>query len=147
MDQKGKKTMKTLITLGLMASLASTQAFASGFLCTSKDGLRVKLFNHVDPTSGTRTPAAMVISDETSGTLLVRKGEEIRKQNRSKTVRYAVDGNNSLNAVTVVVQIHFKEGREVLAEGESADGELILIAEDAGRNVFDLTCERYLKSR
>lgn len=134
--------MKTAIILGLAMAFSGT-VFASGFKCESADGLNVKLFNHVDPNTGTRIPAVLVISYE-QGTLLVRRQYEIKKINRRNTVQYVVNGRG-LDANTAILQIRFKEGREVLAEGERAEGQLILV--DYGdKQVIALDCERYLKA-
>ena len=136
----GTKSL-SVIMMGLMASAA----FGSGFKCEGEE-VRVKLFNHTNPHTGTRVPAAMVISTDAEGTLLVRKGDEIRKHNRRNTVQYVVDGNSKLAADQAILQIRFKEGRETLEEGEVASGQLILVSEESDRSVTELACERYLKS-
>jgi hypothetical protein len=135
--------MITLLFLGLGSS-----AFASGFKCESvhsRQAYTVRLYNHVSPTTGTRVPAVLVISEEEQGTLLVRKNGEISKHVRANSVQYVVNGNERLGVERAILQIAFREGREVLAAGESVDGQLILVREDGGRSVTDLTCSRYLK--
>jgi hypothetical protein len=123
-------------------TLAQT-AMASGFQCEG-DGYNVKLYNRTD---ATRTPAVLVVSQEDASpaTLLKRSGDEISKTNRANTVRYTVEGNRKIDADSVILQIAFKEGREVLADGETADGQLILVR-DGAKQVIDLTCSRYLKN-
>ncbi len=135
----GTKLM-SFVFIGMLA----TAAFGSGFKCAGED-YSVKLFNHVNPEDGTRVPAAMIVSSEEEGTLLVRKGAQIRKHNRSNTVQYVADGNRRLGADTAILQIRFKEGRETLEEGETAPGQLILVM-DEDRSVAELSCTRYLKS-
>ncbi|MBI1859391.1 MAG: hypothetical protein HYR96_00540 [Deltaproteobacteria bacterium] len=137
--------MKTMITIGLAIALSGS-AYASGFKCTSDEGLNVKLFNHVDPLSGTRTPAVLVISSDAQGTLIVRKDTEITKHNRANTVQYVVDGSEKVGAETAILQIRFKEGREVLEAREVTAAQLILVSEDNDRSVIALECERYLKA-
>ncbi len=139
--------MKSLLTIGVAIALSNV-SFGSGFKCESEDGANVKIFNHVDPETGTRTPAAFVLSTAGEGTLLVRKGWEIRKSNRRNTVQYVVDGGQNTSADTVILQIRFKEGREVLEAGETAQGQLIVIgAEEPGsKSVTALECARYLKN-
>jgi len=127
----------TALTIGM-------GAFASGFRCAG-EGYTVKMFNHISPEEGTRTPAALIIASEEEGTLLVRKGSEIRKNNRRNTVQYVVRGNRRLGADRAILQVAFKEGRETLEDGETVDGQLILQA-DEDREVVKLSCERYLKS-
>lgn len=46
---------------------ASAQAQADGFVCTSESGTVVKVFNHTQPSKGTRTGAIMVVSDSSVG--------------------------------------------------------------------------------
>ena len=132
----------TVLTLGIFNSAA----IGSGFKCTGDEEaatLSVKLFNHVDPTLGTRVPAVMVISNE-EGTLVTRKGGSIRKHNRANTVQYVIEGSRRLDADTAILQVAFKEGVETLEAGETADAQLILI-KDEDRSVYSLSCERYLK--
>ncbi len=122
----------------------STLTFASGFVCDSSTGLRVKLFNHVEPESGTRVPAAFVMSRLGQGTLLRREYDEIRKTTHVNTVRYAVDASPDVNADTAILQIRFLEGVEELGAGESAPGQLIVVR-DGEKTVSNLDCVRYLK--
>jgi len=138
--------MKTSLQfIGLTLALMTGMASASGFKCEGLDsGFRTKLFNHVQPGLGTRVPAAMIVSHEDEGTLLSAKGADIRKRNRANTVQYVTDGNDRLDADTVILQIRFKEGREVIERGETAPGQLVLV-KDGTREVYDLSCERYLK--
>ena len=137
--------MKSLTIIGVALAISSS-VFASGFKCKSEDGINVKLFNNVNSTDGTRTPAVFVVSTEESGTLMVRRDSEIRKHNRANTVQYVTDGSDSVLANKTILQIRFKEGREVLEEGQIADAQLILISEDGDRRVTALDCTRYLKS-
>lgn len=144
--------MKTSVSLftAMFFGVFGSAAFASGFKCTSdhaSDGYNVKLFNHTESATGTRTPAIMVISHEDAGTLLVRRGAEIRKASRANTVQYVVDGNRTLGADSAILQVRFKEGRQTLREGEVVSGQLILISEDGERAVVPMSCERYLKQQ
>lgn len=139
--------MKTIILSAIstlfLGGIGST-AFASGFQCESTDGYNVRLFNYVHAESGTRTPAVLVISHGEEGTLLVRKGEEIRKHTRVNTVQYVVEGSRKLDADVAILQISFREGAEVLEADESVGGQLIL-DKDGAKAVSELTCTRYLK--
>lgn len=126
---------------------ASSAVFGSGFKCESPDGLRVKLFNNVESTAGTRTPAALVISGDLDGTLLVRTGTSISKRIRAHSVQYTVQGTSRLGASAAILQIPFREGRETLSAGETIGGQLILLFEDGDKEVVTLECVRYLKTR
>lgn len=132
--------MKTF-AIGVVA-LLSVPAFASGFRCESRDGYRVKIYNHTNAQEGTRTPAVFVLSHEDSGTLLVAKGAQISKRNLSNVVQYTAKGGQK-GLDYAIAQITFKEGRETLAEGERAYGNLIL-AKNGHRQVSRIVCERYL---
>jgi len=136
--------MKANLLTALVITVFGSSAFGSGFKCEGEDGYRVKLYNNVKATDGTRTPAVLVISHDDMGTLLVRKGEEIRKRNYTTSVRYVVEGNRKLDADTAIVQIQFKEGSEVLKEGEIVTGQLVLVSDGESRKL-DLLCARYLK--
>lgn len=141
--------MKTSIPLYVVMILITTGQFAlaSGFRCEGEDsGFRAKLFNHVHPTLGTRVPAALVVSHEDEGTLLsVRGSSKIFKRNLPGSVEYIVEGNERLNAETVILKIQFKEGLEVIAKGERVLGQLILMNPDS-QDIYELSCERYLKT-
>jgi len=136
----------TIISVFAMAAMVlSGTVFASGFTCEANDGYNAKVFNNVNPTKGTRTPAALIISNE-EGTLLVRKDAEIKKNNRLNTVQYVVEGSRKADADQVILQISFKEGREVLEAGDTADGQLILV-KDGVREVKQVVCTRYLANQ
>ena len=128
-------------SLFVFVGLLTSNAFGSGFKCDG-EGYSVQYYNQVDPQLGTRNPAALIVSSE-AGTLLVRKGGAIRKNTRANTTQYVVEGNRQLDADTAILQIAFKEGVEVLAKGETVDGQLILV-QDGQRIVFELSCARYL---
>lgn len=139
--------MKTIFLGAICALLLGcmeNSAFASGFRCDGADGYSIKLFNHIDAESGTRTPAVLVISHGSDGTVLVRKGEQIRKHIRTSTVQYIVEGSRKLDADLAILQISFREGMDVLEAGETVEGQLIL-DRDGAKSVTELTCSRYLK--
>lgn len=136
--------MKSAI-IGMLVLVAGS-SFASGFKCedVNGDGFRVKLFNRT--TGGTRVPSKLVIShtEASPATLLVASDSEISKSNRANVVRYTVDGSE-MNLDTAILQIRFLEGRDSIAKGETAEGQLILVDHEGNREVSHLVCERYLK--
>ena len=133
-----------MFVVALSCALVSGSAMASGFKCGG-EGYNVKMFNLT--TGATRKPAVLVIShDEASPkTLLTAKGSDIRKHNKVTSVQYVTDGA-SLDLNKVILQVSFKEGVEVIAEGDIVDGQLILVGEAGQREVIRLACERYLKN-
>ncbi len=137
--------MKNLGMFVVALSLVSGSAMASGFKCTG-EGYNVKMFNL---TSGaTRKPAVLVVShdDASPKTLLTAKGSQIRKHNKVTSVQYVTDAT-SLEAMSkLILQVSFKEGVEVIAEGDIVNGQLILVGVDGTRDVAELACERYLKN-
>jgi len=137
------KNINTKIVVALFAVI-STASFASGFRCEG-EGYAVKMYNKT--TGGTRVPAKMVISHEDASptTLLVADGEDIHKKNRVNSVQYITDGNSRIGAETVILQVAFKEGRDVIEAGDVVDGQLILTTA-FGKEVASLVCERYLKN-
>lgn len=136
-----KNGLLGLLVVGLVASSTS---FASGFVCQSEDGLTVKLYNQVHATKGTRNPAVLVVSSDADGTLLVRKGDEIRKTNYRSMVRYTVEGNEATGAEQVVFQVKYKEGVDEKLGVASTEGQIVFIGEQ-GRSVHSLECSRYKK--
>lgn len=137
--------MKNFLFIVVAVFAVGSQAFASGFACADDSGNRVKIYNHLNPEDGTRLPAVFVLSNKNIGTLLVAKGEQISKRNHTEVVQYAVRGNALLGVDYVVVQIQFKEGRQVLAKGATVPGNLILAKQDGRRSVTKLRCQRYTK--
>lgn len=132
--------------MALVLGMFATAAFADGFKCTGEDSsYSAKLYNKIHAEDGTRNPGAMILSSEQEGTLLVRRGTEIRKHNRKNTVQYVVEGNRKLGADTAILQVEFKQGRETIEAGDTVPGQLILVA-DGEREVHGLSCERYLKT-
>ena len=135
--------MKNLVIVSVLG--LATSAFGSGFECTSNNGYGVKLFNKL---GATRTPAVLIVThdDADPSTQLRAAGSEIRKHNRATTTQYVVDGA-AMELDKVIVQISFKEGKETLADGEIVRGQLILVDAAGYRDVNELECSRYLKSK
>ena len=120
----------------------STSVFASGFKCESEDGLRVKLCNSTH--QETRTPAVLIISNQEEGTLLVQRDDSILKVNRDNSTLYTTLGSEKLGASLVLLEIEFKEGRDVVRAGTAVQGRLFLISE-SDEQLVNLDCVRYLK--
>lgn len=134
----------TINLIAIATLVLAGNANASGFKCEGK-GYNVKLYNKT--VGGTRIPSKFILShvDADPRTLLTRSEGQIRKHNNANTVQYVVNGNSTVGAETVILQISFKEGLETLEAGEEVPGQLILVEEDGSREVTRLSCERYLK--
>lgn len=134
--------MNRLVVSLFVIGLTSASAFASRFECEG-EGYKVKLNNHLH--GKTRTPHVMVISHEDAEprTLVKAFNEEIRKSNRKNTVRYTVDAD-AMGLNTASLQISFKEGRDVMEDGDITDGQLVLVAYDGSKHVVGLECTRRL---
>ncbi len=142
----GESFMKNnLVRLVFAVSfLVAVPAFSSGFDCNSSDGFQAKIFNHVDPHSGTNTPAILIVSSARYGTLLVRYQEDIVKKATPTYDRFFTKGNFETNSDNVMLQIRFREGVDVMAAGESTTGQLIFFKGEE-RAVYSMECLRYLK--
>lgn len=131
--------------IALAITLSVSPAFASGFRCEGDSGYRVKVYNQIDPSKGTRNPAKLIISHEDQGTLLVESSEGITKSNYVNYVEYRVVGTPALNAIEASLEVAFKEGVDVLGAGEQVEGTLILTDSAHAKSYFPLVCGRYKK--
>lgn len=129
--------------VAVIAGLFGAPAFASGFRCESRDGVNVKVYNHINPQDGTRVPAVFVVSTDAKGTILVAKGKEISKKLLTRVTQYSVESRKA-GLEHVILQVYFKEGRDYLAKNERVKGNLIYGAAGV-RQVKPLVCSRYLK--
>lgn len=99
---------KVFFTFALL--LAASAAKADGFVCQTESGLNVKVFNHVQPTEGTRTAAIMVISDSSvgDGNKTIAKFNQAQGTLSSEGSEYTAD-----------VDLRFKDSRR---KGENIAG-------------------------
>lgn len=153
--------MKTLLITALM--LATSSAFADGFVCATDSGLVVKAYNHVQPKKGTRTPAVLVISDSSvgAGRKTIAKFTDaeglVTADGASFTGNVDLRFNNTgrkgeliagtkLGEVDVIqLDVDFSYGTPVV-DGEEVAGALTILKRN-GEEIVDLaTCHRYLKN-
>jgi hypothetical protein len=153
------------------ATMIAAQAHADGFSCTSESGnLKVTVYNNVNPNTGTRTPARMIVSNPNeaagsktaavfnadSGTLTM--GENESAADTDKVYVGKVDlrfsqisakdadllGSRLADLASVSLAVDFKFG-DNLAKGEEVDALITLEKRDGGIIKEQAQCERYLK--
>ena len=150
--------------LVIVLALASTSAFADGFVCqTRNNSLTVKAYNNTDASEGTRTAAIMVISDpevkdgnktiarftETKGTVTSSSESytanvDLRESDSNKAGRL-IGGTKLGQLDTIVLDVDFSYAQPV-ENGAEIDGVLHLNKRGGGEIALDVECERYLKN-
>lgn len=140
--------------------IASSIANADGFLCETQSGLRLKVFNHIEPSRGTRTPAVMVVSDSTvqvghktigvfrvaDAQLLVEEDSYLAKVDLRSGSRSEMLADTKLgNVDRIKLYVDFSYSRPV-AHGTELTGTMTLLKRDAGLVVEQAICTRYLKN-
>ncbi len=151
------------IALLAFVLISSSIAKADGFLCETQSGLRLKVFNHVEPSRGTRAPAVIVVSDSTvqvgrktiavfrdaDAQLLVEDDSYLAKVDlrRSESNRQGelLAGTKLGNVDQIKLYVDFAYSRPV-AHGEELTGTMTLLKRDAGLIVEQAICTRYLKN-
>lgn len=161
--QKEYTQMKTIF--GMMAMiLASSPAMADGFVCESaREGLVVKIFNHVNPEQGTRNGAVMVLSDsevqagrktiarftDVNGTLassnLVYTAKVDHRFNDSGSKGELLAGTKIGALKTIALDVAFTYTYPV-ADGAYVRGDLLLTKRNGDEVRVALDCARYLKN-
>jgi hypothetical protein len=156
--------MKYVVMAVLAVVMGSQAALADGFVCDSEEaGLRVRVYNHTNPSEGTRNAAVMVLSD-----LSVGHGRKTIAKFTSATeklwntaalyeakvdLRYS-DSNRKGELVagtklgyidTLALDIAFSYGAPVEA-GEEMEGKLSIQKRDGSEIALDMLCSRYLKN-
>jgi len=153
-----------------LATMIAAQAHADGFVCTTESGnLNVKVYNNVNPKTGTRTPARMIVSNPNeaagsktaavfnadSGTLTMGDTEMSADTNTyvgKVDLRFseisAKDANllgvRLADLASVSLAVDFKYG-DNLAQGEEVDALVTLQQRDGGTVKEQALCTRYLK--
>lgn len=153
--------MKTFAVLGLL--LASTPAFADGFVCESeRDNLVIKIYNQTQPSAGTRNAAVMIVSDSgvSAGNKTIARFTEANLTLGNEGTVYTANVDHRFNDSNrkgeliggtkiaylkhIVLDIDFTYARPV-AEGSLLRGALTLVKRDGEQLAIDLSCARYLK--
>ncbi len=139
--------MKVAVLAVLMGLAFPVAGFASGYVCESGDGVRVRLYHYNNPKKGTRNPAAFVYSTAAEGTLLTVRGKRITRVNLPEEVEYHVPGNEAVDADTVVLRVRYKEGIDEKAPQTNLPGELSFHQGEERVDSVKLRCLRFLKGR
>lgn len=143
--------------------IASSIAKADGFLCETQSGLRLKVFNHVEPSLGTRTPAVVVVSDanvkvgrktigvfrDAAAQLLAEDDTYLAKvdlrKKESNRRGELLAGTKLGNVDQIKLYVDFNYSRPV-PHGTELTGTMTLLKRDAGLIVHQAVCIRYLKN-
>lgn len=155
--------MKTLL-LSLIAITASMNVHADGFQCVDQNKiLGIKLYNHTEPTAGTRNAAIMVLSDlrVQAGRKTIAKFEDADSLLKNSAAYYQANvdlrysnsnraGENILgtklgyiDTITVAVDFSYSEPT---ADGEFTKGKIVVLKRNGSKIVQSLVCKRYLKN-
>jgi hypothetical protein len=155
--------MKQFIAMVLVLGSAA-QAQADGFRCETSDGdLRITMYNHTSPNSGTRNSSTMVLSDPAvqSGRKTIAKFSSVKGNvsNSGASYEAVVDlrvretkragerllGTRLGELDSILVDVDFNYGTPVMA-GDILPGRLVAIKRSGKRIVRELDCARYLKN-
>lgn len=163
------KTTKSPKFMILAVSIfASSTAFADGFVCESQEeSLKVQVYNHTEPTQGTRNPAVMVISDPSRAagkrTLAVFRSDEgelfadgsrfyafsadsrLDQLSQWDAISHAIAGLEELEIMEVSLTTDFSYNRPV-PNGAPVDGVLELVLKSGDLLWLEMDCKRYLKN-
>jgi hypothetical protein len=162
--------MKKLIaTIATIATFTSFGAQADGFRCLTTAGdLKVSVYNMVDPSEGTRSPAKMIVSDPSisegrktiakfsaaNGTLETSHNEssglrfegivDLRFSDLSRGGEYLL-GTRLAEVDTIRLYVDFVYGDNLL-DGDETRGAVTLIKRNGEISRHSATCTRYLKN-
>jgi hypothetical protein len=152
--------MKNLfLVVSLM--IASSSAFADGFVCRGND-LVVRTYNNVQPSEGTRNAAILVISDKTvkygRKTIAKFKGENTLKNsgtnyvanvdlryNNSKRKGEYIGGTRLGELKTIELYVNYSYANP-RSNGSHVEGQLLLNKRNRDVIPVALDCYRYLKN-
>jgi|GEM_PF-779182 len=158
----GEISMKNLL-LVLTAVLVSTQAQADGFLCSTDDGLNIKVYNHTSGDKGTRSVAKMIVSDDNVGfgnkTIATFSDAQSLVASHKQTYIAKVDlrfgtvggkgeliGGTKLGELShIILSVDFMYS-EPTANGEHVNGVVTLQKRNGEEIIEFANCTRYLKN-
>jgi len=154
-----------LFTIALfMLAASATNAKADGFNCASdNDDVHAKVYNHIDPSAGTRTPAVLIISDpqdgaeknhtiahftDVDGTLtshgaryVATVSDELRASAKGDSL---ISGTRLADVATMTLNVVYAFNHP-LPNGAETSGYLVLSKTDGTTTAMELVCKRYLR--
>lgn len=154
--------MKNTLTL-IALSLLSSTAFADGFLCSTEEGLNVKVFNHSSASEGTRKVAKMIVSNEfvQAGNKTIATFSDVKGTVASYKQTYVANvdlrfkesnrkgelvGDTKLGELDLIIlSVDFSYDQPV-EKGIQLSGWLTLVKRDGEEFAYEATCTRYLKN-
>lgn len=157
--------MKKVMAALTLIMFASVNAFADGFVCESDaSDLRIKVYNKVSPSEGTRVASVMIVTDprvsggrKTVAKFSTDRGTLATAHNQSLKFAGNVDlrfsdlsageylvGTRLGEVDTIHLTIDFVYG-DNLANGEQTSGRMLIVKRDGDSTLRYATCTRYLK--
>lgn len=157
--------MKSLLSFALV--MTGSIASADGFVCQTEDSdlrpVSVKIYNHVQPSQGTRVSSVMVVSDpqiqagnktvavftsengtlQSSGAKYTGKVDLRFVESRSKGE--LIGGTKLGYLKNIVLDVDFSYALPIV-DGEEAQGTLTLIKRNGEELTSAVNCVRYLKN-
>ena len=161
-NDKGVRMKKILVQLAVL--LTASVSLADGFICESEDaGLRVQVYNQVQPEMGVRNAAVMILSDMTvaggrktiarfqtaTGTLwneaaLYTANVDLRFNDSGRKGELVV-GTKLGHVDQFELGVDFSYAHPV-ADGEILNGILTVLKRGGEAIELDMVCARYLKN-
>lgn len=155
--------MKTLLIATI--ALVSTAAHADGFRCSdsSREGLNVTVYNHTNPSEGTRNAAVMVVSDSNInfGNKTIARFQDANSTIANNGAYYVANvdlryndssrkgeliGGTKLGFLDQIkLNVEFSYAEPVEA-GTTVPGTLSLVKRNGEVINIDMDCVRYLKN-
>jgi hypothetical protein len=135
--------MKTLL-ISIAMSLVSSLSLASGFVCEGQ-GYTVRMYNQVQPSQGTKNPAALIVSSGQLGTIAVVKGSDIQLYQTNQAFVYTGVSHDKHTGRFINVELAVSRSTQDNAGEPERLGHLKLTA-DGGDFAATLVCEQYLKN-
>jgi len=157
--------MKKAILLALTVVSMAPAAFADGFICQTEDRtLNVTVYNHTQPTAGTRNAAVMVLSDPrvSNGRRTIAKFTSVKRTLSNSAAQYLAkvdlrvsESNRAGEYVagtrlgfidSLVLDVAFRYGRQGNAAGQYHPAQVTVVMRNGQTNELSASCVRYLKN-
>ena len=118
-------------------------AHADGFRCEGQ-GFQVLMYNHIQPKSGTRNPAVLIIFKEKIGTVAQLFGDGIQKTLGPAVVTYQGQAHSRHTGHFVFANLQVERAHAPIG-GRLAHRAILHFNYEYHRAHAELVCERYLK--